>query len=59
MKIGDLVRWQAEGLHEKDIGLILRTYENPEPIVWVIWQSDGFEQGFTVAIAKDRIEVVR
>ena len=58
MKVGDLVRWRGE-LSDKDIGLILRTYKNPEPIVWVIWQSDSFEQGFTVALAKDRIEVVQ
>ena len=41
-----------------DIGLILRTYKAPEPIIWIIWQRDGFEQGYTVAIAERRLEVL-
>jgi len=26
--------------------------------VWIIWQRDGFEQGYTVVIAERRFEVI-
>ena len=35
------------------------SFEVPESIVWIIWQRDGFEQGYTVAIAERRLEMVR
>ena len=64
MKVGDLVKRKIEcdyhgATTTPNIGLILRTYKVPEPIVWIIWQSDGFEQGFTVAMAERKLEVVR
>jgi len=64
VKIGDLVKRKIEcdyhgATTTPDIGLIIQTYEKPEPVVWIIWQSDGFEQGFTVAIAGRRLEVIR
>jgi len=63
VKIGDLVKRKIECDYHgttttPDIGLILRTYKAPEPIVWIIWQRDGFEQGYTVAIAERRLEVL-